>query len=230
MELPTESDLLTQFERQFPTPYKDYYLTKRNNLFASIQNLPKLWECFMSLDKIFCREFEDMARATNVYKGFALLLFMNAHAKMRIAMELGLSSCLMEAHSGVPTLDEANKYGTESNTEIVSRRHPIYSIYDDAYVGGPTTGVVLTIHIPFEGDGGLFQVRPSTFDYNPPLGEVVGQELCLEFMLSGETLQPEIQKTIAAVKKYLDWQRSSAPQLHNELVQQATSMRASIQS
>lgn len=126
----------------------------------------------------------------------------------------------------VPTLDETNKYGTESNTEIVGRRHPIYSIYEDAYVGGPTTGVVLTIHIPFEGDGGLFQVRPSTFDNNPPLGEVVGQELCLEFspILSGETLQPEIQKTIDAVKKYLDWQRPSAPQLHNELVQQATSM------
>jgi hypothetical protein len=99
MALPPETGLLTQFERQFPAPYKDYYLTKRNNLFASIQNLPTLWSCFMLLDKIFCREFEDMTRGTNIYKTFGLLLFMNAHAKMRVAMELGLSSCLMEAHS-----------------------------------------------------------------------------------------------------------------------------------
>jgi hypothetical protein len=111
MVSPTEADLLTQFERQFPTPYKDYYLTKRNNLFASIQNFSKLWECFMVLDKIFCREFEDMDRATDLYKGFALLLFMNAHAKMRIAMELGLSSCLMEAHSIVRDSIESCAHG-----------------------------------------------------------------------------------------------------------------------
>jgi hypothetical protein len=111
MMSPTETDLLTQFERQFTTPYKDYYLTKRNNLFASIQNFPKLWECFMLLDKIFCREFEDMTRATDLCKGFALLLFMNAHAKMRIAMELGLSSCLMEAHSIVRDSIESCAHG-----------------------------------------------------------------------------------------------------------------------
>jgi hypothetical protein len=111
MQPPSEDDILTQFERKFPAPFKDYYLAKRNNLFASIQNLPKLWECFMMLDKIFFREFEDMTRATNLYKAFALLLFMNAHAKMRIAMELGMSTCLMEAHSIVRDAIESCAHG-----------------------------------------------------------------------------------------------------------------------
>jgi len=106
-----EKDLLTSLERQFSAHYKEYYLAKRNNLFASIQAFPRLWECFMLLDKIYCREFDDMSRATNLYKSFALLLFINAHAKMRIAMELGMSACLMEAHSIVRDSIESVAHG-----------------------------------------------------------------------------------------------------------------------
>lgn len=106
-----DKDLLTDFERRFTGPYKEYYLAKRNNLFASIQSFPDMWDCFMLLDRIYCREFEDMQRATELYKSFSLILFFNAHAKMRIAMELGLSACLMEAHSIVRDSIESFAHG-----------------------------------------------------------------------------------------------------------------------
>jgi hypothetical protein len=47
----------SSFEQQIlPAEYKNYYRTKRNNLFASIQKLPELWEYYMLLDKIWVYE------------------------------------------------------------------------------------------------------------------------------------------------------------------------------
>jgi len=111
MNVPNEKDLLTPIEQRFPGHYKEYYSTKRNNFFASIQAYPDLWDAYMLLDKIVIREFEDMQKATNIYKGFALILFVNSHAKMRIAMELGLSACLGEAHSIIRDSIESFAHG-----------------------------------------------------------------------------------------------------------------------
>jgi hypothetical protein len=95
-----ESELLLKFEKDnLPADYKDYYVTKRQNLFASIQAFPGIWHCFVSLDKIWLREIDDVKTVRDMKKMFPLILFLNAHAKSRIAFELGLSACLTEAYS-----------------------------------------------------------------------------------------------------------------------------------
>ena len=95
-----DADLLTKFEQEvLRDPYKGYYTAKRNNLFASIESFKDLWDCFMLSNTIWMREFGDMRTVRDTGRMFPPTLFMNGHLKMLIAMELGFSSCLTEAHS-----------------------------------------------------------------------------------------------------------------------------------
>jgi hypothetical protein len=97
---PDESDLLVPFESQnIPADYREYYKTKRNNLFATIQAFPELWNYYTLLDKIWLRELDDLKVPLDANHVVPLILFFNAHAKMRISIELGLSGCLAEARS-----------------------------------------------------------------------------------------------------------------------------------
>lgn len=97
---PEESDLLVQFEIQnIPPQYREYYAKKRNNFFASLQGFREIWSYYLMLDEVWMREFDDLETATDRNLMFPLLLYFNAHAKMRVAIELALSGCLAEARS-----------------------------------------------------------------------------------------------------------------------------------
>src|SRR4030042_1298093 len=54
-----------------------------------------------------------------------------------------------------------------------------YDIFD----GRPTyvNGTRLTFFVPYEGDGELFQCKPSTFNYNPPRADVREGELIFTY-------------------------------------------------
>jgi hypothetical protein len=93
-----ESDLLLPFEtKKFWPEYSEYLKTRRQNFFATIQELPLVWECFRLLDQIWMREFADSERVHDLEKMFPGILFRNAHAKFRVAFELAFSCCLGEA-------------------------------------------------------------------------------------------------------------------------------------
>lgn len=95
-----ESDLLVPFESQnIPERYREYYKIKRNNFFFGIQGFPELWKYYVLLDEIWLREFDDLKPARDPNRMFPLLLYFNAHAKIRVSIELGLSGCLAEARS-----------------------------------------------------------------------------------------------------------------------------------
>lgn len=97
---PEESDLLVEFEiNNLPEDYRDYYKTKRNNFFATIQALPEHWSFFCKIDEIWKRELTDLEVGTKTETAFPLVLFINAHSKIRIGMELAFSMCLQEARS-----------------------------------------------------------------------------------------------------------------------------------
>jgi hypothetical protein len=92
--------LLAKFEiDNIPDDYREYYGAKRNNLFASIQGFREMWEYYVRLDAIWLREFADLKVARDPNTMFPLLLYFNAHAKMRVAMELAFSGCMSEARS-----------------------------------------------------------------------------------------------------------------------------------
>src|SRR5258708_8645431 len=107
-----DADLLTKFEQEIlREPYKEYYTAKRNNFFASVEGFKDLWECFMLSNTIWMREFEDMRTVLDTGWMFPLTLFMNGHSKMLIAMELGFSGCLTEAHSILRDAVESAAHG-----------------------------------------------------------------------------------------------------------------------
>ena len=96
---PDDNDLLLPFEQQvLPSEYKDYYQTKRNNFFASIQKFPALWSYYVQLDKIWVHEI-DLFKPSSLNRAFPALLYINAHAKARIAIELAFTGCIPEARS-----------------------------------------------------------------------------------------------------------------------------------
>jgi hypothetical protein len=97
---PSDAELLVKFEQdKFPEHYKEYYGARRQNFFATIQSSPSLWAAFMLLDRIWIRELENMRTTIDTGRMFPLILFMNAHAKSRIGLELAFSACLPEAYS-----------------------------------------------------------------------------------------------------------------------------------
>jgi hypothetical protein len=97
---PQENDLLVKFEiDNIPAGYREYYAIKRNNFFASIQGFREMWDYYMRLDAIWMREFADLKTARDPELMFPLLLYFNAHAKMRVSLELAFSGCMSEARS-----------------------------------------------------------------------------------------------------------------------------------
>ena len=138
MREPIESDLLLKIEQEIiPSYYKEYYKNKRHNFFATIQQFSYLWDCYISLDKIWQREFETMENLTDPNLHFPLTLYMSAHAKMRVAFELACSACLAEAHSVLRDAVEATAHGhrlalnphllevwlRKDNDEVASKRY-----------------------------------------------------------------------------------------------------------
>ncbi|MGO9519609.1 MAG: hypothetical protein ACLPND_21435, partial [Candidatus Korobacteraceae bacterium] len=97
---PQEKDLLVPFEIQnIPGKYREYYAIKRQNFFASIQDFRELWKYYQMLDAIWLREFEDLEVARDTNRVFPLMVYVNAHAKVRIAIELALGGCIAEGRS-----------------------------------------------------------------------------------------------------------------------------------
>jgi hypothetical protein len=97
---PEDPDLLLQFERDnIKDDYRIYYSIKRNNFFSSIQAFPELWDFFCKIDEIWRREIGDLEVAIDPDRAWPVVLYINAHAKIRISMELAFSNCMPEARS-----------------------------------------------------------------------------------------------------------------------------------
>jgi hypothetical protein len=97
---PDDSELLVQFERDnIKDDYRLFYLIKRNNLFSSIQGFPEHWKLFCLLDEIWRREIGDLEVTIDSNRVLPTVLYMNAHVKLRLSMELAFSSCIQEARS-----------------------------------------------------------------------------------------------------------------------------------
>lgn len=93
----TTTSLLLDFERRaFSEHYAKYFEVKRNNFFATIQSFPDQWKCFMLLDDLLMREFEDLNHQHDPNVALPLNLFMHAHALFRIALEHAFSGSLNE--------------------------------------------------------------------------------------------------------------------------------------
>ena len=92
---------------------------------------------------------------------------------------------------------------------IFDRSRPVY-----------IKGTRVTIAVPFEGDEGLFQYTPSTFTYNPPRGETVGQEIHLIYETvehDPEKLKRMYERELKEIKRFLEWVKADVENFNNSL-------------
>ena len=127
-----------------------------------------------------------------------------------------ISKYVLEA----PKIHEDKMYVYDSaDIDIDVSRDPRRVIFDrsrPSYVKGTR----ITIAIPFEGDGGLFHYRPSTFTYSPPRGVIVGQEVRLVYETVEHDpvrLKREHERELNEIKRYLDWVMSDVQNFNNQL-------------
>ena len=119
----------------------------------------------------------------------------------------------------VPVLDEEKAAMSHREVDVDVSRDPMRMILDRSrafYI----KGTEITIAVPFRGDPGLFQVRPSAFNMNPPRGEVRGREI--QFVYRSTDNNPDIvrnsyQSDLRSVKQYLGWLEISVSDLNTGL-------------
>jgi hypothetical protein len=125
----------------------------------------------------------------------------------------------------VPVLDEDKKYAVTRETQVDVSADPRRFITDRSrpfYIAGTEVRVV----IPFQGDTGLFEVRPTMFTLNPPFGEIHDHELHLVYQLTDPQfdLEAATNRTICQVAQYLQSMQGSAEQLKREIQQLVNSL------
>jgi len=107
-----------------------------------------------------------------------------------------------------PVLKEKEKYIChDQECDIDISNDPLRKISDRSRPFH-IKGVLITIAIPFDGDPNLFYYKPSEYTYNPPEGEVIGQEVRLTYKTAEydkEALEKSITNDINCILKYLKW-------------------------
>src|ERR1700752_1064031 len=106
-QLAEQGDLLPIEKTHLHGEYKNYFLHKRHNFFATIQAFPKLWDCFLLLYEVWFRGFTVFKLLTDLLQPFPLIFLMNAHAQYRTAFELGFSTRLGDAWNVLRTAIES---------------------------------------------------------------------------------------------------------------------------
>jgi hypothetical protein len=119
-----DDELLFPIEKaQIASHYRPYYAGKRQNLFANIQDHADLWDLYMELDSIWFRILDSCKVGPTVERGLPLILFMNAHAKMRVAIELAFAGCMSEARSilrdAVEFVAHAHRLLSDANLQLL---------------------------------------------------------------------------------------------------------------
>lgn len=80
-------------------------------------------------------------------------------------------------------------------------------------------GVTVTVSVPFDGDGQFFRYTPSTLNFNPPRGEIDGQEVQLIFSQiepNPKELDRDVKRRIADIKQYLAWVKRDIEAFNHE--------------
>lgn len=85
-------------------------------------------------------------------------------------------------------------------------------------------GYRVVVHIPFEGDADVFQLRTNTRTFNPPRGQLKGSDLIktIEYARDQEPdIDSEVNAFIGSVSQWLDWARAQIDSFDSALEQQA---------
>lgn len=110
------------------------------------------------------------------------------------------------------------------DVDIDVSRDPLRVVRDrsrPAYI----RGTAITISLPFEGEAELFRYQPSTFTFNPPRGEIVGQEVRLTYEFTTpapKSLKASFDRDLKSIQEYLQWVERDVSSLNQSLPQETS--------
>ena len=113
----------------------------------------------------------------------------------------------------VPVLDE-------TGITVDQREGPV-AVDRFQYDVSEVPGTWFDYYVPFQGEAAIFKSRASTFNYNPPLGEVRGTELRLSYGIAPaenkSVVAQRFARDLAAVNQHLAWLRVDATSHNSSL-------------
>lgn len=113
-----------------------------------------------------------------------------------------------------PTIIPADISIAKREVEIVRRRSNDF--FEDEL--GSVQGVAIDVHLPFKGDKGMFNVKPTTFNYGPPHGIIRDDYIETTIHdIDNKSIKSSIESWIKDIQQYLDWQAKSAMGFTDEL-------------
>ena len=125
-----------------------------------------------------------------------------------------------------PVLEDEKAHISYREVNIDVSQDPMRMIWDrsrPSYI----KGTEITFTVPFKGDPNLFQVRPTTFDMNPPRGEIRGREIYLIQTRTDDNAgaaKGEYERSLQSIKRYLSWLESSISDFNTKVGSQAQSL------
>jgi TIR domain. len=134
---------------------------------------------------------------------------------------VAVAARLIEEFSlNVPVIDADKKYALTKQTQVDVSQDPMRNILDRSrpfYIRGTEVKVV----IPFEGDAWMFDVRPTMFSMNPPIGGIKNNELHFVYKLAdaGFDVSGDVNRQLGYIDQHLRSLRDSAEIFKNELQQ-----------
>jgi hypothetical protein len=127
----------------------------------------------------------------------------------------------LSAHSvQIPELRDSE---TELEDGEVTSQEPNrgYDFSTDTYGGtGTVKRHLVSFHVPFEGDGSLFTIKPSSGSVPGPNADVRGQELIINFLITGKTesqVRQEFENQIRSIKQHLSTLKNDLRNVTSEI-------------
>ena len=112
----------------------------------------------------------------------------------------------------IPELHEDQIVADQQETQIDVSQDPMRFIRDRSRPFH-VAGTLIEVTVPFSGESEAFAIQPTTYTTAPPRGEIRDSALVIKVQgadLDSQQVRAEIDRTIGAIKQYLDWLRGSA--------------------
>jgi hypothetical protein len=128
----------------------------------------------------------------------------------------------------IPVLEDEKAYVSHREVEVDVSQDPMRMIWDRSspfYI----KGTEITVSVPFKGNPELFQVRPTTFNLNPPRGEIRSHEIQLIQVRTDNNaaaVKTEYQRKIQDINEYLSWLETSIADFNSKIGQQVQTLVA----
>jgi hypothetical protein len=119
----------------------------------------------------------------------------------------------------IPVIEEEQAHVSYREVSVDVSQDPMRMIWDRSEPFN-IKGTEITFSLPFKGDANLFQVRPATFDMNPPRGEIRGSEIRLIQTRTDENAaaaKSQYEQSVKSIRQYLGWLEASISDFNGKI-------------